>query len=241
MKFLDTVTVLADADSGGLINGRIELYSQKRAGGEKKEAKALIIAKKGETGSTSDTINGQLIVDLIQTMNASHNDNDFSALTAESFTALPLNDVIRDVNEHLVEHFTRPSFLSDMWKEIDRSIGGLAKIDGCFKLQDGCCPFAEDLPLLWTFHYFLYSKEEKRICYITCVAVNKARKASIAFYDDEVPALKTLCLVSAVGNFHHSSFHVCPQDDDGSEMDVGSDGDAREGRRIGGDSDDDEW
>jgi Maf1 regulator len=153
-----------------------------------KEAKALVAKVAADTSVASDK-DGQLVVDLVQTLNASHNDHSFDALSADSFMPVTggFHEVMRDVNEHLAEiTMTRPTFLSDLWKEIDGAIGGLACIDSCFKLRDTCCPFGEDFPVLWTFHYFLCSKETKRICYIACAAVNKARKASLVFYDDEV-------------------------------------------------------
>lgn len=199
MKYLENIGLenltqfLRGKEFGGqLLNGRIEVYSQKKAGTDKygKEAKELVNKmeqqqeEKKAGVSSESSLQGSLFIDLVQTLNASLGpDYSFSALKPEDFTVLSVGDAIRDVNEHLAELTAeRSTFLSDMWKEIDSAIGGINKCE-CFRLNS--CPFREELPTMWSFHYLFHSKDVKRIGFFSCVAITKTRKSSIAFFDDD--------------------------------------------------------
>jgi hypothetical protein len=184
---------------GQLLNGRIEIYSQKKAGNDKygKEAKELVnkveqqqeekkagVSPENMVASQQSQLPGSLFIDLVQTLNASLGpDYSFSGLKPEDFTILSVGDAVRDVNEHLAELTAeRSTFLSDLWKEIDTAIGGINKCE-CFRLNS--CPFAEELPTMWSFHYLFHAKDVKRIGYFSCVSIMKTRKSSIAFFDDD--------------------------------------------------------
>ena len=103
-----------------VIHGRIEAFSCKRAGDDKKLARDLeqqyveeMAASSGSSagqpgtsplGPLSDAATRRLLIDLISTMNASFPDHDFSALTADQFVREPTAALVCGrVNRHLAE------------------------------------------------------------------------------------------------------------------------------------------
>ena len=173
MKYLENIALenltkcMQEAEVGGLIlNGRCEIYSRKKAGGDKKEAKE-IEKKIGD----NLLVNTGLYIDLIQTLNASLLDYNFSDTKPESFIIKPISDVVRNINSQLAE-FTvqKPNFLSEMWRDIDNAIGGLGNCEAIQLTDD---PFEDEMSTMWSFHYFLYNKELKRICYFSCAGSAK--------------------------------------------------------------------
>jgi hypothetical protein len=169
---------------GGLVvNGKIEVYSTKKAGDDKKTSK-IIESKLSDNISSSSTKTGpdlntkgvqKLLVELIQTLNASYIDHDFSELQAASFSVLPVNDAIQNINAQLGDvSWQSPSYLNRLWREIDECIGTLS---GCevYKLSDDVIMDIDD-GIVWCLNYFFCNKELKRVCYFTCTAANKYRK-----------------------------------------------------------------
>lgn len=155
------------------LNGRCEVYSTKKAGDDKKQSKVLeqkfveitAVAAPDFSMLKSTT---KLFVDLIQTLNASMTDYDFTELKPESFIQISCSEVVQKINSHLAELTAEnPTFLADMWRSIDNAIGNLGKCEA-FQLIDD--PFADEMLTVWSFHYFLYNKELRRICYFSCAA-----------------------------------------------------------------------
>lgn len=192
MKYLENIQlenltkILQGREIGGLVlNGRCELYSMKKAGTDKKEAKELE-RKMSIDGAAnffdSNKPNPSLFIDLVQTLNASLIDYDFTDLKPESFVPVRSSEVVREVNSQLAElTVEKPSLLSDIWHNIDTSMGGVGNCE-TFKLSAD--PFDEDAPRVWSFHYFLYNKELKRICYLQCEATHKCHAKDFDSDDD---------------------------------------------------------
>ena len=182
MKFLEDFNLLSLTQSltevvlGGLeINGRIESYSTKKAGSDKKESKAL----EQKASSMEDNSTKQLLIDLIQTLNASLSDYDFSSLITkpDSFSLISAHEVIGSVNQLLAETTTdNVHFLSEMWQKIDVAIT-LSKCD-VYQMTDESFLDA-DGEIAWSFHYFFCNKEAKRILFFSCMATNKFRRNEI--------------------------------------------------------------
>lgn len=186
MKYLENIDLenltrlyLTGKELGGtqVLSGRCEVFSTKKAGDDKKQSKVL--EQKLEENnpiipgdSTISKSTKKLFVDLIQTLNASLVDYDFTDAKPESFIQLDnCSDVVHIVNSHLAELTAEnPSFLTDMWHSIADAIGGLVKCEA-FQLVDD--PFADEMITAWSFHFFLYNKELKRICYFSCTASPK--------------------------------------------------------------------
>ena len=182
MKYLENIELedltkyfLTDKELGGtqIINGRCEVYSTKKAGDDKKQSKVLE-QKLIENFASSDSdialqkSTTKLFVDLIQTLNASLADYDFTDLKPESFSQISCAEVVQNINSLLAELTAdKANFLSDMWRSIDIAIGSLVKC-GAFQLIED--PYSDEMSNLWSFHYFLYNKESKRICYFSCAA-----------------------------------------------------------------------
>jgi hypothetical protein len=180
MKYLENIELenltkfLTGKELGGLvINGRCEVFSKKKAGDDKKEAKFL---EQKYVENTCDVdcppkTSTKLYVDLVQTLNASLTDYDFSELRPESFEPIPCSEVVKSINSRLAEVTAEnPTFLAEMWHGIDTAIGGLNRCEAYELTAD---PFSEDMSNVWSFHYFIHNKELKRICYFNCVATTK--------------------------------------------------------------------
>lgn len=165
---------------GRVIDGRIETYSAKRAGEEKKKSKKLeqrigsLPTVDGELTPKSEV---KLSVDMIQTLNASLVDYDFSSLTPDSFAEIPVADAVDHVNNRLAElTIEEPMFLTNLWKSIDEAM----LIDKCevFCLCED--PFADgENGVLWSFVFFFVSRDLKRICLFACIASSRFRNNSI--------------------------------------------------------------
>ena len=185
MKYLENIDLenltksfLTGKELGGtqVLHGRCEVYSTKKAGDDKKQSKVLeqklVVNNSAAAGDFSLLKSTtKLFVDLIQTLNASLADYDFTELKPESFTQINCSEVVQNVNSHLAELTAEKSnFLADLWRSIDNAIGGLGKCEA-FQLIDD--PFADEMSTVWSFHFFLHNKELKRICYFSCAASAK--------------------------------------------------------------------
>lgn len=185
MKYLENIELemmnsyLTDRPFGGrILNGRVEVYSTKKAGGDKKQWKLLEqkVESNSPRGGGSESLpksSIRVLVDLIQTLNASLMDYDFSELNSESFLLLSSTDAISRINTQLAElTVENPSFLKTLWGHIDRHIN-CAKCEVYLLIDD---PFIIDSEggVMWSFNYFFCNKELKRICYFTCSATTKS-------------------------------------------------------------------
>jgi len=190
MKYLENIDLenlsyyLTGHEIGGkVLKGRIECFSCKRAGEDKKLSKSLDQkyaedytneeTSSSSLGNMSRISTRKLLIDLLQTMNASFVDHDFSDVSPESFR--PVSDVdtiISKINSYLNEiTSTRPQFIIDLWKAINE----VMQTQECDVYT--YVPDLNDDPMsegaIWTFNYFFVSKELKRICYFTCFATPK--------------------------------------------------------------------
>ena len=203
MKYLENVDLeklsyfISNAVIGNtVLKGRIEAFSCKRAGEDKKLSKSLDqklseeycgdanISSSASTGIGDMTQNStrKLLIDLVQTMNASFIDHDFSSISPEAFCHQNVADMIRQINSYLNELTTiRPSFINDLWSTLNAQMN----IHDC----EAYCyvPDFNDDPLsdgaIWSFNCFFFNKELKRICYFTCVATPRGRRRQL--YGDD--------------------------------------------------------
>jgi hypothetical protein len=169
MKYLDVGNLtelsreLTDVVCGTrIINGRIEAYSCKRAGTDKKYAHSL--AERYETEVSSDEVpfanslyaNGplgdfhetstrRLLTDLILTLNLSLPDYDFADVRPGHFRRLSSPKVaINRVNERLSDLALKKGagFLNALWKAIDEVIGlSECKVYTFYPEGEGADPF----------------------------------------------------------------------------------------------------
>mmetsp|Transcript_32163 Transcript_32163/g.47301 ORF Transcript_32163/g.47301 Transcript_32163/m.47301 type:complete len:275 (-) Transcript_32163:495-1319(-) len=149
MKFLldDNLTLftqeLTESQLGKrVINGRIEAYTCKRAGSDKKYAHNLSEKftnevdsqgvsfenspySKSPLGDFHATSTRRLLIDLILTLNASFPDYDFGSIKPAYFRKIPSSKIAANrANEQLSElaQKKQAGFLNEMWKAIDEVI-----------------------------------------------------------------------------------------------------------------------
>ncbi|EQC40159.1 hypothetical protein SDRG_02809 [Saprolegnia diclina VS20] len=163
-----------------VINGRIECFSCKKAGADKKLAKSLQLqyqavgeASANPLGSLADANTRKLLINLISTMNASFPDYDFSDLKPEQFQKeVDLRMVVNGVNAQLAEivEMDDMGFLEKLWDSIFGAISPRdCEIYSYIPDMDGCSdPFSDGT--LWSFNYFFYHKTAKKILYFTCMS-----------------------------------------------------------------------
>lgn len=183
-----------------VLDGRVEAFSCKRAGEDKKLMKKLEQQYNDEIatspcsfdsplGALSDPESRRLLIDLISTLNASFPDYDFSSLRPDQFTKEISPEVVsRSINRDLAE-FTQP-FLDEVWAAIEDSVV-LHECEVYSYVPDlDSDPFSTD-GILWSFNFFFFNKSLKRIVYFTCVA-RPHRPGDDDFYrieDDEYDPL----------------------------------------------------
>ena len=114
----------------------------------------------------------RLLVDMISTLNEFFPDYDFETTKPEQFVVQELNAVIRTVNSHFAELTETDSyFLERLWQGIDDSID-LNRCEIFSYVPDMTeDPFSDCS--LWSFNYFFFNCDLKRITYFTCVATSK--------------------------------------------------------------------
>ncbi|KAJ0408633.1 hypothetical protein P43SY_008980 [Pythium insidiosum] len=178
-----------------VIAGKVEAYSCKKAGADKKLAKSLDLLYQQELealalaadatlppqlyaplsssplGPLTASSTRKLLINLITTMNASFPDYDFSTLRPEQFTKEPdYRIAIQRINHDLAELLDaeQNGFGEKMWESIAESI----KPDECevysYIPDMDSDPFSDGN--LWSFNYFFYNKNMKKILYFTCMA-----------------------------------------------------------------------
>ena len=137
----------------------------------------------GESGSTSKITNlhpsgdekaRKRIIDLISTLNAMHDDYDFSESLSEQFVQhRSINDIIPIVNKNVAEvmELRVEGFLNQLWSEINKAI----QVRDCqvysYLPADGD-PFCGD-GVMWSFNYFFYNNDLNRILCFSCTAQSK--------------------------------------------------------------------
>lgn len=192
MKYLENLALenltksITNRELGGglVVHGRVETYSTKKAGDEKKQSKLLesrfADSVNGDASKPDVTLKTKKVLgDLIQTMNCSMVDYDFSELTPDSFAQVPMTEAVQCINSYLAEiTVSSPSFINDMWRDISEAMVSLTQCE-VYKLVDGSFIDEVESGTVWSFNYFFCSKELKRVLYFTCMATSKYRKMDV--------------------------------------------------------------
>jgi len=163
-----------------IINGKIEAYSCKRAGQDKRTAKR--VAKQLKTLASSPKVTPssplgplalpstrKLLINLITTMNSCFPDYDFSDLQPEQFTETKAKDVVESLNGLFIDAMetVAKGFRSTFWKTLDEVI----QTDKCqvFTYKPG---FGSS-KALWATNFFFYNKKLKKIVFLLVSATSK--------------------------------------------------------------------
>eukprot|EP00033_Pygsuia_biforma_P002407 GCRY01002668.1.p1 GENE.GCRY01002668.1~~GCRY01002668.1.p1 ORF type:complete len:220 (-),score=39.83 GCRY01002668.1:170-829(-) len=196
MKFLDCpafslLNNLLEVDMGDyLFQGKIEAYSCKMAGADKKLYKSYdqclaaspppplslsvspgSLMGKSPFGKLDEATSRHTLIFLISTLNASYPDYDFSNLKAEDFrkeSCLPLvvNSIDHQLHNVLGEEYLR-SIKEKLWSALDTEIVLQDSLIYSFIPDQDSDPFQG----LWSFNYFFYNKKLKRLVFFTCRGV----------------------------------------------------------------------
>ncbi|EDV29076.1 expressed hypothetical protein [Trichoplax adhaerens] len=191
------------------IEGRVESYSCKMAGNDKKLYKMLNID--GETAndlqalspsqqsfytqSGSPVVAGQIcntcsrktLYYLVSTLNASFfPDYDFSDAKSDEFSQEPsVQFVKKAIESNLMP--ADPQFYIGMQQHLWQTIDNEITLTDCdiysYNPDMNSDPYAEE-GILWSFNYFFYNKKLKRIIFFSCRAVSKI--ASSGNYDADI-------------------------------------------------------
>lgn len=149
--------------------GRLEAYSDKRAGDDKHLASAIeknlddspaAVSPLGDLGSASTR---KLLVSLISTLNHSFPDYDFRELKPSQFEQERIQNVIPTLNQQLLNlaDHSRPGMRNEFWSAVDEIID----VNHCeiFSLtldDDSSSQFAR---ALWSSMLFFYNKKVKKV------------------------------------------------------------------------------
>jgi len=192
MKYLivpeldDLTASMTKMDLGDLIiNGRIEAYSCKRAGNDKRTAKSLenhykTLARSSPKlpssplGPLALPSTRKLLISLITTMNNSFPDYDFSELRPDQFTEKKVAAVISTLNELCLDSMDRGNsgFRTRFWKVLDDVIQ--TKESQVFTYDPG---FGSS-GTLWSNNYFFFNKNLKKIVFLLVSGHSKLAMAS---------------------------------------------------------------
>jgi len=199
MKFLDIAsldpinTALVFENPECRIVGRIETYSCKLAGVDKKLYKHLesqwnsdfsesvspdqhslhnIISPFGPMNQQSSR---RMLFNLIATLNASYPDYDFSDVKPDQFTKQPSVPMVCNYINNTLFNLGHAYIVNDLnlWQVIDDII----ELDECsvysFNPDNDSDPNAED-GAIWSFNFFFYNKKLKRILFfaVRCLSIN---------------------------------------------------------------------
>lgn len=169
------------------LRARVEAYSCKHAGEDKKLAKTLeqqyvdLVSdveyggsfNSSPFGKLSDPGTRRLLINLICTMNATFPDYDFSTLRQDQFvqenTGMVVNSVNRNLNDIVTQY--QPNFLEELWGAINSVISMRDSLVFSYvpDTDDGD-PFS--VPgAVWSFNHFFFNKTEKKIVFFTCTCV----------------------------------------------------------------------
>ncbi|ETN24086.1 hypothetical protein, variant 4 [Phytophthora nicotianae INRA-310] len=190
-----------------VLNGKIETYSCKKAGSDKRLAKSLELYYQQEIEAAADLLGSsplgpiaapatrKLLINLISTMNASFPDYDFSAVKPEQFRKEPdFRIALQRINHDLAELLEAEGngFVEKMWEAIAEAI----KLDECdvysYIPDMDSDPFSDGN--LWSFNYFFYNKVQKKVLYFTCLCKgdmdDETMEDSVVMDDDGEDAME---------------------------------------------------
>lgn len=191
MKYLEHIGLEAISSSlntkeigGGLaLSGRVEIYSTKKTGEDKKQSKIIeqnLLRQRSNSFSGAEKKTRKLLVDLIQTLAITHADFECSDMSAENFDAISTSDAIQRISSALAEVTVRePEFLAQLWREVDEAMDNQLRCTEAFAVRDVSCLYDSEEEVVWALHIFFCHKELRRICYFTCSARTKYRHAQM--------------------------------------------------------------
>ncbi|OLY80404.1 Repressor of RNA polymerase III transcription maf1 [Smittium mucronatum] len=178
-----------ETPSGLYVNGRIEVYSCKAAGVDKKlyryleskysedvfESKSLspeqhyINTTHSPFGPLSELSSRKVLFYLIATLNASFQDYDFRSLLPDNFIRHnSISSVINTINTTLF-NLGGSNYLkqNSLWEEVDNAI----TLEDCqvyaYNPDSESDPYGDELPV-WSFNLFFFNRKLKRILFFTC-------------------------------------------------------------------------
>jgi len=127
-----TEVTLNSTNQKRLLNGKIEAFTIKRGGNDKREANTLKEKLEGSSAlyhdATNTAENNKTLIDLILTLNASFPDYDFGNLSFSNFKKYDVcQPVLQTVNAKLgelaLDYYSKdPAFLQNLWKSLDKVI-----------------------------------------------------------------------------------------------------------------------
>lgn len=164
MKFLEEPAlrminnILEECSNGDcVLTGRLEAYSCKKSAMDKKLAKRF---------------DHKTMVNLMSTMNATFPDYDFCNTHFDQFEKQCLSTARNVINNTLAEmvelHHHSEHFLNQLWHALDIVICPKdCEMYSYVSDKENEDPFNENA--LWSFNYFFYNKQLKKILYFTCI------------------------------------------------------------------------
>jgi len=204
MKFLEVPALshlsayLNEIDTGdSIVTGRLEAYTCKTAGSDKKLYKALnrqyeLLSKSPDSqselsispfGPLSLSTSRRTFISLVCTLNASFPDYDFSSVKPEQFKKEPnLHLVVNYINTALGSVVPDYQSLSGkMWSVLEEEIR-IRECDIYSYIEGEADPFSED-GNIWSMNYFFFNKKLRRLVFLTCRCVSKTvGKQSLSEY-----------------------------------------------------------
>jgi len=188
MRFLDLpalsmLQLSINRDLGeSLLVGRVEAYSCKRAGSDKKLARSLEQQYIGNEISTSpfgpltESASRKTLLHLVSTLNASYVDYDFSTTSPEQFRKESSASVVINSVDSTLSAAIGPDYASirdKIWSTLDAEVQ-LQRCDVYSYLPDQVDdPFTEQ-GTIWSLNFFFYNRALKRILYFACRAISKS-------------------------------------------------------------------
>ncbi|XP_034826003.1 repressor of RNA polymerase III transcription MAF1 homolog [Maniola hyperantus] len=194
LEALSSALSILNGDSA--VQGRVESYSCKMAGGEKAFYKRFtadgetthnlqaLSPPEGVTYSRSlsgdeegvlcDTISRKTLFYLIATLNAAFPDYDFSMAKSSEFSAEPSLSWVQgavDAALSAVGGMRWRQLRPALWAAIEEEVALPECRIYSYNPDLASDPFGEP-GCLWTFNYFFYNKKLKRIVFFTCRAMS---------------------------------------------------------------------
>jgi AP-1 complex subunit sigma 1/2 len=162
-------------------NDLVKAYDALPSAQQQKFAGVMNLGRNSAFGSLHDRRNRKKFAYMIATLNAAHEDYDFShAVKPEDFRRDTMDNVMKTVD--ITMYNLRPRLYStgmaygaftpcgspiwnyQMWKLIDEEMG----LRDCefYSFEPGCDPFEGEDGSLWSYHYLFYNEGMKRVCYL---------------------------------------------------------------------------
>ena len=210
MKFLSVPrlqrlsSLLSHVDLGDVIvHARVEAYSCKPAGDDKRVGKQIerqlstelahsphLSPTMSPLGPLTDIHTRKLLISLITTMNASFPDYDFSDLRAEQFDReLSAHTAVTQLNTLVLTALDtqQPGIKDEFWA----AVGETVDMSGCELYRYMPSTDSElDEGALWSIHYFLFHRREKKVLFVSASAQSKMHTDEVDDVDeDEVDAV----------------------------------------------------